>query len=232
MKKLIISFVSVLGILSSPMADPAMGDITNPASSYAHTVDGQFTDWSLPSSATYEWFDIIPQKGQYSYVYFDYDGSTFYIMNDWFVNTQGVDPTNYNLFQFSAGADTWDFRVYGDGTTQLLKNNVADPTAQGAFGFGRSPNLTTTDHTIWEIALDIGAETISTNISDPKTSSGALVSDPEFPDGFLVTTLPDGGSQSAIVPLPPALILGGVGLGAAAVGLKKKRLFDMRCSLR
>jgi hypothetical protein len=224
MKRPIITWAFVLGSLLFPMTSPTRADITNPPSSYSHTVDGSFTGWTLPSPAAYEWLDITPQKGQYSYAYFDYDGSTFYIMNDWFVNTQGVNPTNYNLFTFQAGTDSWDFRVYGDGTTKLLKNGVTDPTAQGAFSFGLSPNLTTTNHTMWEIAVGIGATTMTANVTDPKTPDGSLVPDPSFSDGFSVTTQSGGGSESAVVPVPSALILGGFGLATAIAGLKRKKL--------
>ena len=210
--------------------DQAWGQqINNPPSTYPHTVDGFFTDWVpgalCPPGAlcTYEWFDISPQVGQYSKVYFDYTGTRFYIMNDWIVNTGGMNPTDYNLFTITADKDSWDLRVYGDGTVTLLKNGVPDPTAQGAYGFGSSPNLNT-NHTMWEIAIDVGSSRIIEDPKDPRSPGQPPVPDPEFPEGFYVDLHPGGGSTSQPVPEPSTFILLGSGLVGIIV-FGRKRLF-------
>jgi len=204
------SLITVSIICGSPaINDHALGQ-TNPPSTYSHTIDGLFTDWTLPAPSSYEWFDIIPETGQYSNVYIDYDGSILYIMNDWYVNTTGSDPSNYNQFLFWNATDSWDLKVYGDGTTDLQKNGVPDPSAVGAYGFGKSPLKSTDDHTMWEVAITVGPGQIYMDPFDP-VGGGPPLTDPPTQDPALplfdIEIQEGGGTTTSIIPEPLSSIL-------------------------
>jgi hypothetical protein len=208
-KSRVLAVVVPLAMGLGPLAGSAAGasSITNPASSYPHTIDGIFTDWTTPAPASFEWYDIQSLQGLYSNVYVDYDGSTLFIMNDWYVNKIGSDPANYNYFKFWEGsltfpANVWELFVYGDGHTDLKKNGIDDPSAKGAYHFGPSP-LMASDHTMWEVSIDVGPGNIFMDPFDPIGGGPPLtdppVQDPRFPM-FGIDAKPGGGTTTSVIP--------------------------------
>jgi autotransporter-associated beta strand protein len=132
-------------------------------------------------AAVNEWSDITGTEGLYSKIYFDWDGSTFYCINDWGVNQDdggqkgGLLPDEYNLFSFTMPDGTYDIRIYPDGTGKLYKNQIENPDALEEFKSGcswsTSPNLPDVKHTIWEFSFRI-PEVIVTTIDRFKPSDG------------------------------------------------------------
>jgi hypothetical protein len=178
-----------------------------------------FTDWST-SASSYEWYDNTPQPGKFSKIYYDYivdsAGSHFYIMNDWMVNTTGSATTDYNEFVIEMGSDTYDLKIYGNGSLTLTKNGLPDLTPHDAdYGFGASPNLAT-PHTMWEISLDLPPGTVIDGPFDP-ASWGTSTTTGNIQDPNLrrvkITLAPGGGTTSDPIPEPSTLLLV---LGASA----------------
>ena len=222
--KLTLLTISTLcaGVWSNASADI----ISNSQSRYQHTVDGKFTNQA-------EWSDITPQTGQYSKVYYDYNGVTFFIMNDWFVNTAGSASDNYNEFIITAdNGGKFNLKVFGDGTVDFTTNLTTPPPYQGAYTFGGSPNLSA-PHTMWEIALDLGPGRILEDPNDPVGGGSPTVSppvaDPSFPGGMWVTLNQSGGTSSQPVPEPSSLILLGSGLGGIILKRRTSKKLTTSC---
>ncbi len=150
--------------------------VVNAGSKYAHTADGKFTDWTEKSTpAQWEWFDVKPAKGMYTYFYADFDGTNLWILNDWFHSGDKVDPDCYNQFNAwtKGGAEQWDIRAYGDQHVEVRKNgaqlNAADAGIAGGAGFGASPNVSD-PHTIYEIRIPAGQGQWGVQLHDPGPS--------------------------------------------------------------
>ena len=180
-KSTVFILVALAVVLTMTAGARAQGKVG--PSSYAHTTDGNFTDWYPDTTDPYEWHDIGFFKGLYSYYSGDYiptDGK-LYIMNDFFINTQGLDEEEYNSFKiWPAGATTTDFyeiRVYGDNTVQAWKNGQPAANVNGAYQFTNSPFRPSTDHTVYEIDVPVDAATLGNpwpmNASDPKGGAGS-----------------------------------------------------------
>jgi len=149
-------------------------------SSYPHTTDGKWTDWSPGAAGAFEWFDIGFFKGAYSWYSADFipTQSTLYIMNDFFGNTQGLDPTDYNLFRVwldgMTQSDAYEIRVYPDDTV-LAWRNGAPVNIIGAYEFTASP-FNSQDHTVYEIEIPIPP-------MPPAGTAGMVACDPDTPSG-------------------------------------------------
>ena len=156
-----------------------------PKSTYPHTVDGAFTDWTPTGTpAQYEWHDVQSAPGQYTHAYFDYDGTALYILNDWHLNDAGaLGPNCYNLFgaYTGGGAEQWQVKVFADGRVEVWLNGQAVDldTVEGAAGFGPSP-LEPTPHTIFELKLPASPGGFGVQLHDPGPTSGCdvLVTEP------------------------------------------------------
>jgi len=149
------------------------GAVLNGPSSYPHTIDGRFTDWPNAGFARYEWDDVIPARGQYTYAYFDFDGDNLYIMNDWYANpTAPVSNECFNQFYAFTGGGTeqWDVKVYGDQTVTVALNGVqldlASSGVEGATGFYASP-LEPATHSIFELKLPVSPGGWGLQLHDP-----------------------------------------------------------------
>jgi len=147
------------------------GALLNERSAYPHTVDGVFTDWSAEVDAAHEWDDVTPAQGRYTLAYFDYDGESLHILNDWHINdVTGIKPECYNQFNAYTGSGTeqWVVRVYGDGRTQVDLNGarVELAAAEGATGFAASP-LNGDLHTIFELKLPASPGDFGVQLHDP-----------------------------------------------------------------
>lgn len=219
MKKSLFSGLTTLSLIFGFSASAEAAIISNPQSTVPHTVDGFFTDYG---SGLEEWSDIDPQAGRYSYVYVDYDGTNMYIMNDWFVNTEGAASTSYNLFNFTTNTDFYEMKVYGDGHV-VFASLSPEPAFSGKYSYGVSPNVST-PHAMWEISISMPSGEVIANLSDPKTGSptDSLYSDPDFQNGLKVTLNSGGGTSSEPVPEPSAMIMLCSGL-AAFSGLRAKK---------
>jgi hypothetical protein len=152
-----VTLASVLLIFMG--THPARCDsiIYNPPSQYPHTLDGYFTGWNpINPPPTYEWYDITPIKGVYSYLYLDYttDG-TLWLMNDWVGNTQGIGDNQYNYFNISYGNNDFQAWMYLDPNRDHFELN-GQPLPRtdwaAAYGFGPSPN-DLEDHTMYEFYI-------------------------------------------------------------------------------
>ncbi len=167
---------------SLPAGATASIDITTPAqaaqpivhkgSAYKHTVDGAFTDWKDSTSTKYEWSDIKPAKGMYTYFYADYDGTNLNILNDWFFNGENIDPDCYNLFQVwtGGGKQQWEIRAFGDKHVEVLQNgqkvDAKSKGVQAGFAYASSPNVAT-PHTMYEIMLPADPGDWGVRLHDP-----------------------------------------------------------------
>ena len=169
--------------------------VSVPKSGYPHTQDGVFTDWSAGNPpAEYEWFDVAYASGQYTYAYFDYDGTTLYILNDWHFNDAGaLDGGCYNLFSAytGGGAEKWQVKVFASGEVHAWLNGEPVDTAEGAVGFAASPVVSDTDHTLFELSFPASPGGFGVAFHDPGPSSGCdvLVTEPSI----FLGTLQDGG---------------------------------------
>jgi hypothetical protein len=145
-----------------------------PHSAYPHTSDGAFTDWTATPPAQFEWFDVKPAKGMYTYFYADFDPATskLWLLNDWFYDGDDIEPDCYNQFQAwtGDGKDQWEIRAYGDKHVEVRKNNaVIDPKTagvSGGFSYGASPNVAT-PHTIYELGIPASAGQWGVQLHDP-----------------------------------------------------------------
>ena len=65
-----------------------------------HVVDGRFTGWSVgDGDAGPEWTGVTPAVGRFTNCYFDFDGTSLHILNDWIYNdAQPVSASCFNQF--------------------------------------------------------------------------------------------------------------------------------------
>lgn len=172
-----------------------------------------------------EWSDITPQQGRYSKIYFDYVGTTFYVVNDWFANQDGMRPDEFNRFTFKIGTTPIEIRIYPDGG-QVLGGTLTN--FKSATGWGKSPNLDT-DHMIWEFQFDveptriyqfIGCDPASTTVvTTPPPVTGVTTGPSEFAhvtDGVFTSFSSLQGvpvpSRDSIAPVPDPLFPNGFNL--------------------
>jgi hypothetical protein len=156
-----------------------------------------YTDGSLlvgsGADPSDEWSDIPPINGEYSRIYFDYNGTTFFCINDWVVNRLdggvqgGLHPDEYNEFRFSILGNRYTLRLYPDDTAELYVNGVLTdlselPNFQSATGWGPSPNLDI-PHTIWEFQFDVTPQLLGRfKEADPRGGGVPIWGFPGFPD--------------------------------------------------
>jgi outer membrane protein assembly factor BamB len=176
------------------------GVVVNEKSGYPHTVDGKFTDWDPEvTGGTYEWYDIIPAVGMYTHAFFDYDGESLYIMNDWKYNdVSKLEPDCYNHFiaWTGGGTEMWDVKVYGSGTvTVLLNGEEFDGDAEGMVGWGPSP-LMAEDHTIFELKLPASPGGFGVQLHDPGPSFNCAQDMATEPSNFQGNLEPVGGTDT------------------------------------
>jgi hypothetical protein len=149
----------------------APASFMQPHSTFPHTSDGAFTTWT-PGSTKYEWFDVKPAKGMYTYFYADFDGSKLWLLNDWFYDGDDIEPDCYNQFQAwtGDGKEQWEIRAYGDKHVEVRKNGaVVDPKAagvDGGFSYGASPNVASA-HTMYELGIPASAGQWGVQLHDP-----------------------------------------------------------------
>ena len=185
---------------------------TVPRSGYAHTVDGQFTGWTVETRpSVYEWYDVPPAEGQYTNAYFDFTGTTLFMLNDWFFNdAASIDPSCYNLFVLytGGGAERWQVKVYANGTVQVFKNGVLIPSnttgVASGYGFTESPRVLDRDHTIYELSLPALPGGFGVQLHDPGPTSGCEVLYRE-PVSFVGSLTSGGGLKFAENPNVPWL---------------------------
>ena len=165
----------------------------NPSSAYPHTVNGTFTDWMPGTNAPYEWFDIQPAVGRYTYLYVDFDGHRLHLLNDWHYMGSDVSATCYNEFNVftGGGAEHWNIKVYGDGHIDVTRNDMPymSPDIDGAKSFGRSPQVPDVDHTIWELSFPAEPGAWHVALHDPgptfNCEAGQLAGEPSQIQGSL-----------------------------------------------
>ncbi len=202
-----------------------------PQSAAAHTVDGQFTGWTvLNPPPEYEWFDVVPITAEHGHVYLDYNAGLLHILNDWQLNQDENLPedcygaiTGYT----DGGAHSWLIKVFGDGAVQAFKDGEAVAGVEGAYGFGSSPKDKTA-HAIYELALPVGAGGFAFDVAapGPESTCAHVTSAPEQ----IVGTISVGGVLQAarnwqtpwihsVVPAKAAVgavvVISGVQLGGA-----------------
>lgn len=155
--------------LKTSAAPPA--PVTNAGSAYRHAADGAFTDF-VEGAAQFEWFDVRPAKGMYSYFYADFDGSNLWLLNDWFFAGEKIDPDCYNQFGVwtGDGAERWDIRAYGNKKIEVRKDGkLVDTQAtgiEGGYSFGPSPNVKT-PHTLYELKIPAKPGRWGVQLHDP-----------------------------------------------------------------
>jgi hypothetical protein len=149
-----------------------------------------------------EWSDITPITGKYSLIYIDWVVSgttgTFYCINDWMVNQDdndvngGLLSNEYNRFNFVMDGNSYEIRIYPNGTGQIYKNGAPATlnNFRSACSWTTSPNLPTVNHTIWEWAFDVMGTTTTTTQwvgCDPQGPSIVVVTNPPNPPSVLNT---------------------------------------------
>ncbi|PKN54359.1 MAG: hypothetical protein CVU56_27005, partial [Deltaproteobacteria bacterium HGW-Deltaproteobacteria-14] len=148
------------------------GAVLNGPSSYPHTIDGRFSDWPSAGGQRFEWDDIIPAHGQYTNAYFDFDGTSLYILNDWHANpTAPISAGCFNQFYAytGGGSEQWDIKVYSDHVTAALNGvpmDLGGGGVEGATGFWSSP-LEPTPHTIYELKIPVTPGGWGLQLHDP-----------------------------------------------------------------
>lgn len=110
------------------------------------------------SAAFLEWSDIDPQQGRYSKIYFDYDGTSFHVINDWIATQDGLRPDEYNRFNFTIGTTPYEIRIFSDPTLTTVTGGTL-LNFQSATGWATSPNLNV-KHAIWEFQFDVLPQTV------------------------------------------------------------------------
>lgn len=164
--------LSAASALTFETMSEAPAAIENPHSSYAHTADGQFTDWEEGAEEDFEYFDVTAARGMYSYFYADYDGERLWLLNDWFYNGDDIDPDCYNQFGVwtGNGAQQWDIRAYGDQHIEVRLNGDLlegdDERVTGGYGHVGSPN-DAEPHTVYEIAIATEPGSWGVQLHDP-----------------------------------------------------------------
>lgn len=224
----------------------APAPVTNGGSSYKHVGDGAFTDWS-EGAQQYEWFDVKPAKGMYSYFYADFDGTNLWLLNDWFFAGEKIDPDCYNQFGVwtGGGAERWEIRAYGNKKIEVRKNGeLLDKDksgVEGGYSFGPSPNVKTA-HTMYELKIPASAGRWGVQLHDPgptfhcsrrmgdpsplqgglgADSGGAKASSVEraklTPPAAPSASAPENGATQVSFERPPTLAWGAEGGGAQFV---------------
>lgn len=195
-------------------------EIVNPGSKYPHTIDGGFSDWTPEAGegAEYEYFDVTPAKGMYTYFYADFDGESLWLLNDWFYNGENIEPDCYNQFNVwtGGGSEQWEVRAYGDQHVEVRKNGeLVDPEAEGVEGgafYGPSPNLAEA-HTQYEIRVPASGGGWGVQLHDPGPTfyCGVLEQEPSSMQGDIgggasgkQTTVTVGGFVPPTAPQPLA----------------------------
>ena len=169
------------------------GWTSQPQSSYAHTLDGGFTDWSpdLTSADHFEWFDVQPLTGVYTHLYLDYGGDQkLHILNDWHYNdVYEPSPDCYNEFDFVGFEVHLNIKVFGDQHVEAtLNGEPAETEVGGGASFGRSPLVPDRDHAIWELAITVPPDVPwSCQLHDPgpttQSSCDELETEPTVVEG-------------------------------------------------
>ena len=147
--------------------------VSVPGSTLQHTPDGTFTGF-VPDAGTYkgEWSDVTPVKGTYTNFYADFEDNKLNLLNDWYFNSDKVDPDCYNEFNAwtGNGAEQWTIRAYGDKHVTVLKNGTAlDPGDGGVLGgssYGPSPKVAE-PHTIYELQIAASPGSWGVKLCDP-----------------------------------------------------------------
>ena len=181
------------GTLTVTTAAQPSQAMTIPGSTFDHTPDGQFTDFDVTTGSNAgEWSDVTPAKGMYTYFYGDFKDGNLNILNDWFFNTDKIDPDCYNEFYVwtGGGSEQWTIRAYADRKVTVLKNGaVVDPATSGVSGgagYGPSPNVKE-PHTIYELQIAAQPGTWGVRLHDPGPtySCSRLSSEPTNIQGTL-----------------------------------------------
>jgi hypothetical protein len=167
--------------------------ITNSGSQFTHVPDGTFTDFNpITGTNAGEWSDVTPAKGMYTYFYGDYKDGKLNILNDWFFNSEKIEPDCYNEFYVwtGGGSEQWTIRAYADRKVSVLKNGVVvEPSTggvTGGAGYGPSPNVKE-PHTIYELQIAAlpGAWGVRLHDPGPTYSCKRLATEPSHIQGTL-----------------------------------------------
>ena len=97
-------------------------------------VDGQFTNWSVGWGGAHEWSGVTPAVGRFTNCYFDFDGTSLHILNDWIYNdAQPVSAHCFNQFDAwtGGGSERWQVKVFGDGRVQVRLNGQLEASDSG-----------------------------------------------------------------------------------------------------
>lgn len=162
-------------------------------STYPHTTDGAWTNWSPGAPYPWEWYDIPFFKGRYSYYSADYltTAAKMYVMNDFFANTNGLLADDFNEFEVwvpgAVAENRYTIRVFGDNHVEAWLNG-APVTIAGAVQIINSP-MHPVPHTVYEIAIPspVGVN-VTMAAKDPK-EPGAV---PQQQAGAFVGTIQTG----------------------------------------
>ena len=214
--------------------------VTSSVSSAPHVIDGGFTGWEPCSgdvgrrlapvtdpynpagcstcAGKFEWCDITPAVGRFTYAYFDFNGTHLNILNDWKFNDKlPVQPHCYNQFNAwtGGGSEQWLIKVFGDGhtTAQLNGKELDYSSATGRVGWGRSPLVPDRDHSIFELSFAASPGGFGVRLSDPgprfgcevlETDPASLVGTGSSGGGTTVSTADAASFEEAAVALPPS----------------------------
>lgn len=201
------------GKLAFTTSGEAPEPFVQPKSAYPHKADGKHTDWTGQSGGQYEWFDVKPAKGMYTYFYADFDGEKLWLLNDWFYGGDDIEPDCYNQFQVwtGGGKERWEIRAYGDQHVEVRKDGVLiDQKAAGVEGgasFGPSPNVAE-PHTQYELSIPASPGAWGVQLHDPgpafqcqklETEPSSVVGDSTGQQGTVDPT------HAVKPPMPPTL---------------------------
>lgn len=136
---------------------------------------------AISAATILEWSDIAPQRGRYSNLYADYVAGTFYVMNDWIANQDGMRANEYNRFNFTIGTTPYEIKIYPDhgefsgGTLINFKS---------ATGWGKSPpDFDGALHMQWEFQFDVAPLTLlSFSACDPISTPTIVLVPPPLVD--------------------------------------------------
>jgi hypothetical protein len=162
--------------------------VENNCNDIEHTVDGQFTEYE---DGSMEWQNSAPAIGMYSNLYANYCDGILYILNDWHVaDKEPFEKNCYNLFELYTdnGREHWGIYVYHDVEKgiKVFRNgeDVSNDTTivlGGAFGFGTSPRVPDTEHSIYEFGIKVKEGNWHLYLCDPAPSSFCDESDEPLP---------------------------------------------------
>lgn len=172
-----------------------------PKPTFQHVTDGKFTAWSYRRATMLgEWRNVRPAIGRFTNAYFNYDGNSLHILNDWiYGDVSEVTSNCYNLFNAwtGSGRERWELKVYGDGRVAVKLNGVTidqtneDVRATGAIGFEYSPRYMS-KHTIFELSFKASPGSFGVQLHDPGPRFGCEVVETE-PTTFIGNCHADGG---------------------------------------